>query len=91
MRLFIAIRFSEEILDALEEIQEDWRMQGVFGNYTKPENLHLTLAFIGEYPDPELIREIISQVRFEPFRLRLEGLGGRREVAVIPSELPRQR
>ena len=75
MRLFIAIRFSEEILDALEEIQEDWRMQGVFGNYTKTENLHLTLAFIGEYPDPELIREIISQVRFKPFRLRLEGLG----------------
>ena len=80
MRLFIAIRFSEEILDALEEIQEDWRMQGVFGNYTKSENLHLTLAFIGEYPDPEQIREIIDQIRFEPFRLRLEGLGsfGRR-------------
>ncbi len=75
MRLFIAIRFNEEILDALEEIQDDWRMQGVRGNYTKPENLHLTLAFIGEYSDPEFIKELIAQVRFDPFPLKLQGVG----------------
>ena len=75
MRLFIAIRFNDEILDALEEIQDDMRMQGVRGNYTKPENLHLTLAFIGEYSDPEYVKELIRQVKFKPFALRLQGLG----------------
>ena len=75
MRLFIAIRFNDEILDALEEIQDEMRMRGVRGNYTKPENLHLTLAFIGEYDDPEYVKELVRQVKFRPFKLGLQGLG----------------
>ena len=39
------------------------------------ENLHLTLAFIGEYPDPNAVLEAMEKVSFEPFTLRLAGLG----------------
>ena len=46
MRLFIAIQFDENILDALMDFQADLKSQGVTGNYTKRENLHITLAFI---------------------------------------------
>lgn len=49
MRLFIAIQFEEKILDALNDFQDDLKEKGVTGNYTKRENLHITLAFIGEY------------------------------------------
>ena len=53
MRLFIAITFTEDMLDALSEIQDDLRRSNVRGSYTPRENLHMTLAFIGEYDDPE--------------------------------------
>ena len=35
MRLFIAIQFEENILDALTDFQADLKSQGVSGNYTK--------------------------------------------------------
>ena len=47
MRLFIAINLDNNIRNALAEMQESMRRQGVRGNYTKTENLHLTLTFIG--------------------------------------------
>lgn len=35
MRLFVAIRFNDEILDALEELQVDLHQSGLRGNYTR--------------------------------------------------------
>lgn len=75
MRLFIAINFDEKIKDALTEVQNKMKLQGVSGNYTRPENLHLTLAFIGEYSNPDLIKEIVEGIRIAPFDISLEGLG----------------
>ena len=48
MRLFIALNFGKELLDAITGVQAEIRKLGIRGNYTKPANLHLTLAFIGE-------------------------------------------
>lgn len=75
MRLFIAINFDNRIKDALIEVQDKMKLQGVRGNYTKPENLHLTLAFIGEYSDPDLVKEIIDGIRIAPFDITLDGMG----------------
>ena len=75
MRLFIAIPLSEGIRDGLSEVQSYMRKHGVKGNYTKPENLHLTLAFIGEYPDPTFAYEVLNSVPFTPFSMRIEGFG----------------
>ena len=75
MRLFVAIRFNEGILDALEELQADLLQGGLRGNYTKAENLHLTLAFIGEYGDVEAVRDALGDVEFSPFEISLQGIG----------------
>ncbi len=75
MRLFIAIQFEEKILDALTDFQDDLKAQGVTGNYTKRENLHITLAFIGEYGNPDDVREAMEQVDFRPFDIALDGVG----------------
>ena len=75
MRLFIAIRFDEKILDALTDFQDDLRAQGVTGNYTKRENLHITLAFIGDYGDPVDVLEAMEQVEFSPIDISLDGVG----------------
>ena len=48
MRLFIAINFDDAFLDALVSMQEDLKSAGAIGNFTKRENLHMTLAFIGD-------------------------------------------
>ena len=48
MRLFIAVNFDAVIKSRLLAIQEKIKKQAVRGSFTKPENLHLTLVFIGE-------------------------------------------
>ena len=75
MRLFIAIRLSDAMKDSLIHTQNVLYDRGVRGNYTSEENLHLTLAFIGEYPDFEPVLDALSAVSFRPFELRLEGMG----------------
>ena len=75
MRLFIAIHLSDAQRAAVLEAQGAFHGAGVRGNYTPVENLHLTLAFIGDYPDPETVLEAISGVEYRPFALTLRGLG----------------
>ena len=75
MRLFIAIRLSDAIRDSLIQMQNALYDRGVRGNYTPEENLHLTLAFIGEYPDAQPVLDALSSVPFRPFELGLEGMG----------------
>lgn len=73
MRLFIAICFDENMLDSLTEIQDDLMRCGVKGNYTLRENLHMTLAFIGEYDDPEQIVEVMQKIPLRSFSVKLSG------------------
>lgn len=75
MRLFLAINLSDEMKDALLDVQNAMYDHGMRGNYTSEENMHLTLAFIGEYPDAEPVLEALSGVTFTPFELSLEGIG----------------
>ena len=75
MRLFIAIPFTKEIRKELLRFQNDLKRAGMSGRFSPVENLHLTLAFIGEYPDPQDILDIMEQIPFEPFDLSLSGFG----------------
>ena len=75
MRLFIAIQLSEEMRKALVSCLHDLKKQGVEGNYVPAQNLHLTLAFIGEYRDPEQVKQILASVPLPAFRLALSEKG----------------
>ena len=75
MRLFIAVTLGGEMKSALRDIQEQIKKQNIGGNFTKLENLHLTLAFIGEYSDPDRAAEALGRVSFKPFRISLDGIG----------------
>ena len=48
MRLFISVQFTEPMINALEAFQSRLKASGVEGYFAVRENLHLTLAFIGE-------------------------------------------
>ena len=75
MRLFIAVELNTEMKAALTGVQAALRRRGMRGGFTPAENLHLTLAFIGDYPDPDTVLEVMDTVSFSPFPLRLEGMG----------------
>lgn len=63
MRLFVAIQLSDDMKDSIEGVQDEFYDQGVKGNYTIRENMHLTLVFIGEYGDPDrvlVVRPLIN-------------------------------
>lgn len=75
MRLFIAIQLSEEMRKALVDCLHDLKKQGVEGNYVPAQNLHMTLAFIGEYRDPEQVKRILASVPLPAFRLALSEKG----------------
>ena len=75
MRVFIAIRFSQEFKEPIFEAQDALRDNGVRGNFTLPENLHLTLAFIGETDRVDDIKAAVKEVVFEPFEIKTGRLG----------------
>ena len=75
MRLFVAIQLSDEMKKALVACMHDLKKQGVEGNYVPAQNLHLTLAFIGEYDDPAKVKRVIENVPLPQFRLSLSEKG----------------
>lgn len=75
MRLFIAIQLSDPMKKALVNMMHELKKQGVEGNYVPAQNLHMTLAFIGEYDDPSRIKEVISRVPVPEFRMSLSDMG----------------
>ena len=75
MRLFIAIQFTPEIKKELTRFQNDLKRNGLAGRFVPVENLHLTLAFIGEYPNPDDVLDVLEQVPFTPFDLSLGSAG----------------
>lgn len=72
-RLFVGIGFPEPCRAALAELMQP--IDGV--RWTRPEQLHLTLRFLGDVLDDQIqkIVESLSKVRVEPFLLPLEGIG----------------
>lgn len=79
MRSFIAIEFDDKTRDFLCNILRLSESQGIKGNYTRPENLHLTLKFLGEINGFTFkhIAEIIKAVadNNNSFVLSLDSIG----------------
>jgi len=71
LRLFAAIRFTEPFRDAVLDCQHCLKQGAASGNFTRPENLHMTLAFIGEVKDPAPALRAVKSVSFAPFSLTL--------------------
>ena len=75
MRLFIAISLSDEIRKSLVKTQDFLSRHGIRGSLVPRENLHMTLTFIGEHPDPDQVLEVMENVDFPAFSITLNDIG----------------
>ena len=75
MRLFVAFVFTDEFRAELVKAERALRRLGVSGGFTRPENLHLTLAFIGETNRVEEVKAALDSLEFAPVELELDGMG----------------
>ncbi|MEA4815484.1 MAG: RNA 2',3'-cyclic phosphodiesterase [Lachnospiraceae bacterium] len=79
MRTFIAVEFNDELKNHMDGLAKYISKYSKTGNFTRRDNYHLTLRFIGETPtsDIELLCEAIQEtaVRNEGFELFLSELG----------------
>ena len=72
MRIFVALQPTPAFRDALASAQDQLRTAGVTGRYLTPANLHLTLAFIGMWPED--ITEFLPVIQ-RPCPVTLSHLG----------------
>ncbi|MDF7825891.1 RNA 2',3'-cyclic phosphodiesterase [Pontiellaceae bacterium B12227] len=84
LRAFIAIEIESEIRARLSEFQQKLKQTDADVRWVKPENIHLTLAFLGNIP-ASILQPLETALRekfqsLEPFRIDIQGTGvfGRR-------------
>ncbi|MBD3210821.1 RNA 2',3'-cyclic phosphodiesterase [Candidatus Micrarchaeota archaeon] len=80
MRLFIAVPIPLNLKTRLEELGNEIKQEGI--KLVKPENMHITLKFLGETSEEELeaIKNRLKNVRFGNFSCRVKDIG------VFPNE-----
>ncbi len=79
MRLFVGISPSDDVRRSLVQMQDFLSRHGVSGAYLTPENLHMTLAFIGEFPESDAVLDAMEGVKFDPFGIEYDHIGTFRE------------
>ena len=77
MRLFIAANFSEETRKRLLAFCDELRSLSERGRFTSPENLHLTLVFLGECDakQADAAKRSVTALAFDPFTITLASGG----------------
>jgi len=75
MRLFAAVQLSDDLKKTITGTLHELKKQGVKGSYVPMQNLHLTLAFIGETKETEAVKTALQSIEFKPFKLSLSDLG----------------
>lgn len=79
IRTFIAVELAGGVIRRARELVDKLRVAPVEVNWVRPEQMHLTLKFLGDVPDtqtPDICR-VVAQVarQFEPFEIVFRGVG----------------
>lgn len=76
VRAFIAVDLPPRILEEATRIQPALNQSRARITLVKPENMHITLKFIGEidFKTLDLVKEAISSITYRPFEIQLRGI-----------------
>ena len=77
MRLFIAINFNNDTCSRLLALRDKLREHSRYGNFSHRENLHLTLAFLGECNAKQHtdVKSVFDAITFDPFKIIIDHAG----------------
>lgn len=73
MRCFIGVDIPEGLKPGIIELQK--HLSGYDVKLVEPQNLHFTLKFLGDIPEPEKISSRIRSVKMPSFEMELAGAG----------------
>jgi len=77
-RTFISIDVNNEVIESLKPVQEDLKETGADLKLVNPQNIHMTLRFLGDVSESrvEVVKKAIDGItHFDPFKINLEGMG----------------
>ena len=77
MRLFIAINFNDATRAGLIALRDELQKKAAGGRFSAPENIHLTLVFLGECDARQTMgaKAAMDAVIFEPFTVTIDRVG----------------
>ncbi len=78
VRCFICLEAPREVIEEVEKLQNQIRKQNLFlGKFTEPENLHLTLKFLGEVEEDKVeeVKKALRKIKMQKFEAGLGELG----------------
>ena len=79
IRTFIAIKLPDAVTTSISEVQERIRSHGIKLRWVKPENIHITLKFLGDIKEDDI--ESVTAVIYDsaksrgPISLCAKGIG----------------
>lgn len=81
-RCFIALDLSKAVINEIRGIQKKIEKENIkknlfMGKFTKPENLHLTLKFLGEINEEKIskVKEKLDEIKFKSFDSEISKIG----------------
>src|SRR5690554_1980798 len=82
MRLFIGIKLSEAAINRIKKLQKTINVEGRF---TNPNNLHLTLVFLGEVNEKKrnVVEKILEAIDFPNFKIESDRIQMLRDIIVL--------
>lgn len=88
MRLFVSVPLTDEVKKCVLYHRNMLKAESPKGRYPHSDNYHITLAFIGEYDNPDRVLEALGKVRQMPFNVKAGGIGkfGRTYFVRVSSE-----
>jgi len=75
MRTFISIDMPEEVKREIQKIQNS--LPKFYGKFIEPENLHLTLKFLGEIDERKVgeIKKKLKKIKLNKFETEIDSVG----------------
>lgn len=79
IRTFIAVELGPRVIGRAGDLIDKLRVADAEINWVRPQQMHLTLKFLGNVPDTETpdVCRVVEQVasQFEPFEIVFRGVG----------------
>jgi 2'-5' RNA ligase len=79
LRTFVAVEMSPQVRSRAADLVERLRVSQVKATWIKPDNMHLTLKFLGDTPEnliADVAQELTEAARGQqPFTIRVAGAG----------------